>query len=153
MEELKNTIFCICISLILIGFFLKLTPKGKLSKNMKHLLSMVILLIILTPLSRGYNINWEAFGLEADISSEFSESDYKNRVVENVIALLKNDVEDYLKAENIGYYSVFVKVQDREGDYEISKITVRIKSGYDPTEIEKKVSAEFDLPCEVIIGN
>ena len=150
MEEIKTTILGVCISLLLIGFFLKLSPKSKLTKNMKHLLSMVILLIIITPLSNNYNINWSAFGIGNDNLTEYTEDDYKNRVVVNVASIIKSDVEEHLYQERIGYYSVKINISENG---EISEIIINIKSGYAPTTVEESVEKEFNLPCRVIIGN
>ncbi len=152
MDEIKSTVLGVCVSLLLIGFFLKLSPKGKLTKNMRILLSMVILLIIITPLSRGYSINLDAFELGTDKSIQHSESDYRNIVVENVVTMLKSDVEVHLKENNFGYYSVLIETSEKEGNAELEKIVVYIKSGYDPTKIQKSVTDKFSLPCDVIIG-
>ncbi len=150
MEEIKTTVLGVCISLLLIGFFLKLSPKSKLTKNMKHLLSMVILLIIITPLSSNYNINWSAFGIGNDNLTEYTEDDYKNRVVVNVASIIKSDVEEHLHQEKIGYYTVKINISENG---EISEIIINIKSGYAPTTVEESVEKEFNLPCRVIIGN
>ena len=151
MFEVKNTILGICISLLLIGFFLKLSPKGNLSKGMKYLLSMVILLIIISPLKGGIQIDLESFGLDVDTSS-YVQEDYEEKVVGGVIALMKKDVESFLYQENVGFYSVAVNTTETEEGIEVREISVNIKSGYDPSRIEKAVSKKFGVPCRVTIG-
>ncbi len=150
MTAIKSTILGICISLILTGFFLKLLPKGKMSKNMRNILSLLMLLIIISPLSRSYAIDWDSFKFDYENSASFSETEYKNRVVENLMILMQKDIEKYLKEKKLGYYSVVINT---DSNNEISGVTVKIKSGYDPTEVERLVTKEFDLPCIVNIGN
>lgn len=152
MDEIKSAVLGVCISLLLIGFFLKLSPKGKLTKNMRHLLCIVIMLIIIAPLSKGYSINWEVFSIEDNESAAYSKSDYTNRVVRNVIIMMENDIKKFLEEERIGLYNVHIESTEKADGTELNRIIVYIKSGYDPTKVEKIVKDKFQMPCKVIIG-
>ena len=151
MYEIKNTVLGIFIALLLIGFFLKLSPKGNLSKGMKYLLSLIVMLIVLAPLKGGFSIEFEDFNLNS-YSPEKTAKTYEERVVNSVVIMMKKDVEEYLKQEKFGYYSVSVNTVNTEEGVEIRGIVVNIKSGYDPSKVEKSVSKKFGLPCRATIG-
>ena len=151
MYEIKNTIFGICISLLLIGFFLKLTPEGKLSKSVKYLLSMVVLLVVLTPIKGGFEIDLR--DINADFNSyNYSQKTYEEKVVTSAITLIKEDVEDFLQKEKFGFYSIEISTVKTDDATEIREIIVNIKSGFAPSAIEEAVSKEFGIPCRAIIG-
>ena len=102
MYEIKNTILGICIALLLIGFFLKLSPKGNLTNGMKYLLSLIVMLIILAPLKGGFRIKLEDFNLN-QYKPETTKKTYEERVVNNVVTMIKKDVEEYLTQEKFGF--------------------------------------------------
>ena len=151
MHDIKSIVAGICISLLLIGFFLKLSPDGAISKGYRYILSLVVLLIVISPLYGGYEINWDSFDNNAS-AIKYTHLDYENRIVNNVISLLKKDVEDCLRSHKVGFYSVKVLAVETYEGTEIKKIKVNIKSGFSPVEVEKMISGKFDLPCEAAIG-
>lgn len=151
MYEIKNTILGICIALLLIGFFLKLSPKGNLTNGMKYLLSLIVMLIILAPLKGGFRIELDNFNLN-QYTPETTKKSYEERVVNNVVTMMKKDIEEYMTQEKFGFYSVLINTIDTDEGTEVREIVIKIKSGYDPSKVEKAVSKKFGLPCRVTIG-
>ena len=135
---------------MLIGFFLKLSPKGNLTNGMKYLLSLIVMLIILAPLKGGFRIKLEDFNLN-QYKPETTKKTYEERVVNNVVTMIKKDVEEYLTQEKFGFYSVLINTIDTDEGTEVREIVINIKSGYDPSKVEKAVSKKFGLPCRVTI--
>lgn len=152
MQDIKSIVIGISVSLLLIGFFLKLSPRGKMSKGIRHLLSMVVLLIIISPLSGGYELDLNDLGSDNSEVVSYSENDYEDRVVSNVMVLMQRDVEEYLNNEKFGYYSVDISTLQTDKGTELNEIIIHIKSGYSPENIEKSVSRKFGLPTKVVIG-
>lgn len=152
MNVIKATVLGICISLIVIGMFIKLIPKCKNEKGMRYLLSLVVLLIIITPFNKSFALNFSLPEIE-DESLYYNNSEFYNKSMVNALTqVLNNDVSEFLNNEGIEYYSINILTEETTNGEKICGIDLKIKSGYNPDEIEKIVNKRFDLPVNVEIG-
>ena len=89
MTNLKAVLLSICIALILIGFFLKLTPAGKNQRAIKNVLSLIIILVIASPLVS--NINYDTINIKSKETT--STVDYSGLIENTTISLLKQRIK------------------------------------------------------------
>lgn len=151
MEQLKAVFVSVCTSLILIGFFAKLLPRRTLSRNMKSLLSFVVLLLILSPLIgsggfRGFDVRGDA-----ETTAE-SAKDYRVAVAEETVGVLKSRIERFLLKKEVGFYAVTIDYNASDDGVEIGAITVYLKSGFRPPEIQRMLKNEFRIDATVKVG-
>lgn len=133
--------------------FVKLIPKGKTEKGMRHIISLILLLILIAPFNKGFALNLSMPDFSLNLSQDVKEREYKSLMAENLANVLENDIAEYLISKNIEYYRVSVVTEKSDDDSKISGIVLNIKSGYNPVEIEKMITEKFDLPATIIIGN
>ena len=152
MNVIKATVLGICISLIVIGMFIRLIPKCKNEKGMRYLLSLVVLLIIITPFNKSFALNFSMPEIGIESSDSIDTESYNTGIVNSLAQVLEKNVSQFLTDEGIDCYSVDILIQEGTNGKEICGIDVRVKSGYNPEEIKTLVYKKFDLPVNVEFG-
>ena len=152
MEQLKAVFVSVCTSLIFIGFFAKLLPRRTLSRNMKSLLSFVVLLLILSPLIgsggfRGFDVRGDA-----ETTASESKKDYRVAVAEETVGVLKARIERFLLKKEVGFYAVTIDYSTSDDGVEIGEIPVFLKSGLRPPEMQRMLKNEFRIDAKVKVG-
>ncbi len=146
MGNLKSLLLSICIALILIGFLLKLTPAGKNQRAIKNVLSLIIVLVIASPIAS--NISYEdiSFGEKATTSAV----DYSGLIEGTTVNLLKSRIEEAVLQKGITLGFVDITVIEKNNSAQISAITVYV---YNKADIQKVKAAVYDaLKLDVAVA-
>ena len=131
MDILKTSIFTACIIGIVSSFTDIAAPEGALKKQMKVILTMILILGIFTPfLSGGFKLDLNAADKLVDqdeyedLSENFQEM-YLNRSTENIKDVLTN----LIKQQGITVKKTVIDSQlDEYNSLEIKKVTVYLQN-------------------------
>lgn len=131
MDILKTSIFTACIIGIVSSFTDIAAPEGALKKQMKVILTMILILGIFTPfLSGGFKLDLNAADKLVDqdeyedLSENFQEM-YLNRSTENIKDVLTNLIEQ----QGITVKKTVIDSQlDEYNSLEIKKVTVYLQN-------------------------
>lgn len=146
MTNLKAVLLSICIALILIGFFLKLTPAGKNQRAIKNVLSLIIILVIASPLVS--NINYDTINIKSKETT--STVDYSGLIENTTISLLKQRIEKAIADKGLDFSFVDITVIEKNNSSKISAITVYV---YNEADIQKVKTAVRDtLQIDVAVA-
>lgn len=147
MSEVKLSVLAISVSLIIVGFIIKLAPFGKGQKMIKGLLSLIIVLIITAPLTKAVNID-----ADINISSNKTEvNKYDGLIESTTINLLKSRIEAVLNSNKISYTYVDITVINNIDKVEISAITVYVDNELEISKIKTAVRKELQLDVAVAV--
>ena len=147
MSSIKTIAITFCTLLIIIGFILKMLPRGPLDKNMKTVISLVLLLVLVSPFTK----NFTSANIDTP-STTFSSSEQKDpdAIFTAAVNEFKTRVENEL--ENAGYSFSEVSVNyTKTGDtIAINKITITVPGTKNHEKIKKIIRDKFLAPVTVI---
>ena len=153
MQNIKVTVLCLCMAMVAIGFIFKLFPKTLLKNNIKNLFSVIILLIIISPLSGSYDVKLPDTDLfSEEYSLEQYEEEHREFIARNTVKVYKASVIEYLNKKGIEVYGVEIQYEINGNSADITGMTVYIKSGYSFSEVKNSVEKEFKIPVTVEAG-
>ncbi len=135
------------VALILIGFILKLAPFGKGQKSVKSVLSLVMVMIIVSPLTTVANIDPHISINET--SSEIN--DYSGLIEQTTVSLLKSRIEDVLDEYALAYNYVDITVLNNADKVQITAITVYVNDSKYITKIKTAIRKELQLDVVVAV--
>lgn len=145
MQNIKTFILSVCIALIVIGFILKLSP-SKGQKPLKGILSMILILLILAPLTGAVKVELPQFS-----KNNIASTDYSNLITNTTINLLKNRIEETLTQNQISFNDVIINSKSVNGSTEITDITVYAINKEDVPKIKKLLLNQLNLEVAVAI--
>ena len=153
MQNIKETVICLCMAMVAIGFIFKLFPKTFLKNNIKNLFSIIILLIIISPLSGSYDVKMPDTDLfSEEYGAEQYEEEHRKFIAQNTVKVYKASVTDYLDKKGIEVYGVEIQYEINGNSVDITGMTVYIKSGYSFPKVKNSVEKEFKIPVTVEAG-
>ncbi len=117
---MKGSIITICVFLIASGFLLKLFPKSKLDNSVKILLSVLTLIMIISPLFKSIAVKKPEISFRENINKEKAEKYYKSYVGEKTLEKYLQSIREHLKSKGISFEAI-------ESEYEITDSAIELK--------------------------
>ena len=148
MAYLKSVLLSICIALILIGFFLKLTPTSKNQRAIKNVLSLIIILVIASPIAS--NISYD--DVKGKEKATTSAVDYSGLIEGTTVNLLKSRIENAIEQKGINFKYVDIMVTEKNNMTRISAITVYVESKEDIPKVKAAVRQALQLDVGVAVA-
>lgn len=148
MESIKTVAVTFCTLLIIIGFTLKMLPRGPLDKNMKIIISLMLLLVIISPLIN----NFSSKNIEVPSKPQVTSSKEIDPDAIYIAAVdeFKSRVENELKNEGYTYNSVVVSYTKTGKEIAINKVTITVPDTTKSEKIKKLIYNKFLAPVSVI---
>ena len=145
MDFLKQWTLCVCTALVASVIFSLFTPKGKMKRFYKILISVFIFISFLYPLKDFHNFHFEKYAKDSDAYlQEQGNEGYENALNVQIKSLL----------ENRGIIGALVsckaEVDYRSNEIEIKEVRIAVSDEYDLTEVQKIVYEELGIKAEVI---
>jgi len=130
-----------------------IVPKTALKSNVKILFSVILVLIIVSPLKRNLTFSFDGFtDGHYEVNESQAQKEYREYTAEKTLALYSEQIENYLKEEGIGFYEVEIEYSLNEAVAEIEGVYVYIRSGYSASEVKNKLERQFGVEMTVKVG-
>lgn len=110
---MKEYLIVIISSIIFLAIFEGLLPKGKLGNNVKSIISIVVVLIILNPIVKFFNSDFNYENILYD------NSEYQAYLDEYKKNTLEKEIESTLKLNGYNVISVSAMINDNQNKVEI----------------------------------
>lgn len=143
MEFLKQWTFCVCVTLIVATVLSQLTPKGRMSRFYKIILSVFIFVSFLYPI-KGFDVDNIYFDNSNILvtQQDTQEATYQYMISQKLKALLAD--------EGISPASVNVKTETKNNEIEITDVQIAITSDYDKDQVKQLVFSKLGINARVI---
>lgn len=145
MTSIKEMALSFCVILIIIGFFLKLFPKNQLENNIRNLLSVILLLILVSPFVNAGSVDYKIPISDFSFEALENEQNYKETIINNTLKELKSQIKNYLNRENIEIYDIEINYKIIDDSAEIKEIIIYAESKTNFGEIESLIEKEFGI--------
>ena len=148
MSTIKTALISFCTLLIIIGFFLKILPRSSLDKNMKLVISLVLLLVLVSPFFKSFNA--KDLNVSSDLSSSYTVSQDENGLYKAAVEEFKSRVQEELKKAGYDFESVTVNYTKTGDTIAINKIIITTKESKNKEKMKNHIYDKFLAPVTIL---
>lgn len=148
---MRDSIITLCVFLIASGFFFKLFPKSKLENSLKLLLSVLTLILIISPLFNSLAIKKPDLSFNESINKEKAEKYYKSYIGEKTLEKYLQSIEDHLENEGIAFETIEAEYEMTDSAIELKYIVVICESEKEGENARKEIEKHFGVKARAEI--